>query len=151
MAGTPASSRSSGGAVSTSWADYVPALTADTLNPNLGATGQALGRFCDLGDLILFWALLRFGGAGVAAGTGPYRVTLPVNAAVGQDPTEMIGSAQYADSSGATRNTGVCILDDSAANVRLLASGTTTFVGAAVPWAWATGDVIYLNGQYQAA
>lgn len=56
---------------------YAPTLTATTTNPNLGATGTADGDYHIANGRCWWRATFVFNGAGVAAGSGNYRVLLP--------------------------------------------------------------------------
>lgn len=62
-------------------AQYTPALTAATTNPDLGASGEANGQWVRIGDLIVGWAQFLFSGSGVDNGEGTYFISLPVPAA----------------------------------------------------------------------
>ena len=62
------------------WKPYSPILTATTTNPS-GWTGT--GRWYQVGSLVTVRLTLT-GGTSVNAGSGTYRIGLPVTAASGQ-------------------------------------------------------------------
>ena len=64
--------------VGTSWANWTPALTATTTNPTLGTGSVATGRYFQLGKLVVANFKIQFGTSGTSAGSGAYRVSLPV-------------------------------------------------------------------------
>lgn len=65
------------GAVSSSPTLYTPALTASSVNPNLGSTGTAEGRYYRTGELVVMEFAFFFDGAGIAQGTGTYLISAP--------------------------------------------------------------------------
>ena len=130
------------------WTSYDPVLTASTTNPT-GWTRE--GYYAQAGKLVIAkWALTA--GVSVSAGSGTYRVALPVAAktAVPYGPRE-------------------CWLFDSSATATLLPrlelgagtyatmwypaswpSGTNTAVGSGT-YTWAVGDLIVGAVIYEAA
>lgn len=60
---------------SPAWFAYNPALTASTTNPNAGG-GYVVGSYQRYGNTIFFRASIVFG-AGMSAGSGEYRLSLP--------------------------------------------------------------------------
>lgn len=69
------------GGSSPTWTAYTPALTATTTNPTLGSGSTASGRYCQTGKLVVCQVWIVFGSSGTNAGSGSYRVSLPVTAA----------------------------------------------------------------------
>jgi hypothetical protein len=63
----------------TGWTSWTPTLTAVSVNPNIGSTGTTVGRYLKIGRMVIFTATIESGGSGIAAGTGEYRINLPVN------------------------------------------------------------------------
>lgn len=130
------------------WQPWTPTLTATTTNPS-GWTGT--GRWYQVGSLVVCRFKLT-AQTGMTAGSGAYRIGLPVTAASGQ-----------------TAGIGTLLLFDASASAVLLAEaypadptyvtlaypatygGTLTAVGAAAPWAWTTGDYIRGTLTYEAA
>jgi len=76
------------------WEAYTPAWTGSTTNPSVGS-GFIEGRYCRLQTLIIVSGLV-IPGAGWQAGSGTYRVSLPVNALSTNAP---IGYATLLDAS----------------------------------------------------
>ena len=62
------------------WTSYTPVLTAVTTNPNLGSTGGAVGSYARIQNYIVYRYSIAFGGTGISAGSGVYKVSLPVTA-----------------------------------------------------------------------
>lgn len=60
------------------WTAYTPTMTATTTNPNIGSTGAANGRYIKVGRMVMFTISITSGGSGIAAGSGTYRVSLPI-------------------------------------------------------------------------
>jgi len=58
---------------------HTPALTAATTDPVLGTGGFARAYWTQFGSLIVTWGQIRFGTSGTSAGSGAYRIRLPVN------------------------------------------------------------------------
>lgn len=81
------------------WGTWTPALTATTVNPTLGTGSAAVGYYVRNGRTIHATAFLRAGTSGVAAGTGNYRVSLPVTAR-DISPVFFQGAASGFDNSG---------------------------------------------------
>jgi hypothetical protein len=61
--------------------NYTPVLTATTTNPTLGTGSSQNGSYARIQNLIIARFFIRFGTAGVNAGSGNYKVSLPVTAA----------------------------------------------------------------------
>ena len=135
---------------------YTPALTATTTNPNLGATGTAEGYYYRIGNLINGWVKIEFGGAGAAAGSGVYIISLPVTASAniptGAGVGCSIGSGRLWDNDGS---------DSWLIDAQLATNGTLrlrydmqTAVGNvtnALPFTWATADYMTVCFSYEAA
>jgi hypothetical protein len=134
------------------WTSHTPTLTAATTNPNLGG-GSTSGNFLQIGSLVIYRFSILFG-AGATAGTGVYRVSLPVTAA-SLSALLPVGSARAVDSS-ASLSAIVAIRLISTTNLEFMytatyPTGTINNISGASPWTWADADSI--NGQaiYQAA
>lgn len=128
---------------------YSPALTAVTTNPVLGSTGTAVGRYFRMGDWIKGWADFEFGGAGVAAGTGAYRISIPFAIDTILVLRSVTGICFYRDSSAASNQSGQNNFQT--ATTLALKDEAGADVGAAAPWTWATGDEIHCEFSYPAA
>lgn len=57
---------------------YTPILQATVVNPTMGAGARLEGTYIDWGAFYDFSAFIYMGGAGFAAGTGEYKVSLPL-------------------------------------------------------------------------
>lgn len=57
---------------------FVPVLTASTTDPTLGTGGEAHGEYIITGPICYYWGMILFGSAGFTAGSGTYRISLPV-------------------------------------------------------------------------
>ena len=61
------------------WTSYTPVLTAST-NPTLGTGSVQSGSYARIQNLIIYRFLVSFGTSGFSAGTGFYKISLPVPA-----------------------------------------------------------------------
>lgn len=87
-----------------------------------------------------------FAGTGVSAGTGNYRLNLPVN--TGSGDMRNIGQYWLYDSSAAAVSFGA-VDTVSASSVYLMNTGGS--VGATVPWTWAVNDEMAITLVYEGA
>jgi hypothetical protein len=140
---------------------YTPALTASSVNPTMGTGATATGMYTRLGDLVVAYGDIRFGTAGFAAGTGTYRIGLPV--AVPDNSTD-IGSEMVLGHWRCTGG-GLFVTDDIIANSNTqymtarfpLAGahlGADTLVAhnqPAAPWAWGNNYRISFAVSYRCA
>jgi hypothetical protein len=132
------------GQAATAW---TPALTATTTSPTLGTGGSSTGVWWREGKFIYATARFVFGTAGVAAGAGDYRISLPVAAsasivgsgALGDAPPT--GTATMRDASAIGTSQGAIAQLVSATSALLLVNAGGV-VGAAAPWVWALNDRI---------
>jgi len=130
------------------WKPYSPILTASTSSP----TGfDTVAAWYQVGSLVTVRLTLT-GGTSVNAGSGTYRIALPVNAASGQ--TAGIGTLlMFEASSHASGVAEAYPADPTYVTLAYPATygGTLTAVGASAPWAWTTGDIIRGTLTYEAA
>lgn len=141
-----------------SYADtYVPALTATTTDPNLGADGTAVGAYHRNGLFVTGWAQFLFSGSGLDAGSGPYIISLPLDADVSiMQATEAAGAASILgggfirDDSTNLQSELVQVQLITANVVRLRRHNATTAVTSSDPFTWAEGDRISINFSYLA-
>lgn len=121
---------------SSSWATYTPVLTGTGTSPTLGA-GSIAGRFTSDGVTQRGSVLIAFG-SGMTAGSGQYYITLPL---VTPSTARVVGTTFLYHASPATR--AVCATQViTTTQVYLSPHGATDEVGGAVPWTWASGDLI---------
>lgn len=143
-------------AVEAAWVNASPTLTASTTNPTLGTASQQLGRYKRFGKTILYQGHLQFGTAGVAAGLGVYRISLPVAANV-SIPFRRLGLVTTYDASTG----GIAQLFanlDNVAGGYFIASypsaypvGSSVNLGNSSPMAFAASDQIDWSIMYEAA
>jgi hypothetical protein len=130
------------------WTAYTPALTAATTNPTLGTASRASGGYTKQGKTVNFWFAIVFGTSGFTAGSGAYRVSLPLPPVLWTD-SPPIGVGWYA----ATGGTVVTHLIPATSYVSLYydsaAIGTLTVVTHAVPGAPVASGVIRGSGTYE--
>ncbi|HET7689343.1 MAG TPA: hypothetical protein VFK41_03125 [Nocardioidaceae bacterium] len=142
-----------GAGAAPSYSTYVPELTAATTNPTLGTASIAEGRYVQDGDHVFGDLIIKFGTSGVAAGSGNYRVSLPV-AARESAAGNYLGYARgsgfiYDDSASAYRGVIVTRISDTLADI-LVIDGSTK-INNASPWTWAANDALVLHFDYEAA
>lgn len=121
---------------------YTPVLTASSVNPTMGSGSSAFGRYMRIGNFVVVWGQVVFGTSGVAAGTGDYRISLPVTAVL--DVTPRVGMVILNDnSSGAAFSLGAAVIvNGQETYFYMQRHGSSSFIGAGVPWTWAASDDI---------
>jgi hypothetical protein len=130
------------------WTDYTPTLTGSVTNPTLGTASSIVGRYCSIGKLVVAMVQISFGTSGVAAGSGTYYVSVPVNFGGSAFSYARSGICLLYDSSVGSIKTGICERD--AANHRLeVFQYDGTLVTASAPWTWAASDQIHLLYLYE--
>lgn len=138
-----------------SWTAYTPVLTASTTNPTLGTGSTASGYYSQFGKFVFYRFYIAFGTSGVNAGSGTYRISLPVNASTagGAGPTT-IGSMFIFDSSTSNAYTGMM---GNVANQTYISDiyyaqgGALAALAHNAPWTWAASDQIRGSLVYEAA
>lgn len=130
------------------WDSYTPAWTAATANPAIG-DGTITGHYLQIGKTVLFEVVITMGST-TTYGSGQYRVSLPVS------PTARTRrfTVDYLD----TSNGGALLGSGRVSSSLCLLYAPSTTAGAydraatsAVPFAFASGDVITISGIYEAA
>lgn len=129
---------------------WTPALTGSSVNPTLGTGGSTSGRYMQIGKLVRATYSIVFGTSGVAAGTGEYRISLPVSANA-TTPIVFEGTCVLFDS--APTNTFALAFSylQSSTLFRLAISGTNLVVQSGAPFTWAANDQINGTITYEAA
>lgn len=135
------------------FSDWTPVLTAVTTNPTLGTGSEAYGRYTQHGKLVVARGHIKFGTSGTNAGSGAYRISLPVPAASPAGSVGVYGHGYlYDDSAGTlkqhtlgfvTTTTMQFVIDGTA--------GSTSPVDNTVPWAWGASDYLLFSMEYEAA
>lgn len=137
------------------YSTYVPELTATTVNPTYGASPTKSGQYIQIGKFVHCFGHINVGGAGFAAGTGDYRISLPVTASV-PIANAKIGTARLVDASAVALALPQCQVISGGLTLGMSypaawPSGASTQVGAAAPWVWAQGDDLFWDISYRAA
>lgn len=124
------------------WVAYTPTITASTTNPGLGAGGAIAGAYATLnGGKTVVWRVRIDSGTSPTAGSGTYRISLPVApaaSAVG------LGTVFITDAI----TTGAVTYDGTGAN--MYGTNPNAIVGSAA-YNLATGRSYILFGTYEAA
>lgn len=138
------------------YAAYTPTLTGSTSNPTLGAAPVQSGRWAQAGKTVHCFGRIMVGGAGFAAGSGNYQVSLPVAANV-PIANSRIGMAAIYDASGAVIGQVMCQFAGTSTGFFIMAypltwpTGTITTVSNNTPFVWQSSDEILWNITYEAA
>lgn len=133
------------------WTTWTPALTAATTNPTTGTGASIVGRYMQIGKTVHGWGYIGFGTAGTAAGSGNYRVSLPVandgngNSWMGLGRVKCAGL--YTPVKLAFQTTTTCQLEYLSAAV----NGTLSAAANAAPGAWTINDYLWYQFTYAAA
>ena len=131
--------------VQATWDIYVPTVTGTT-DPSIG-NGVLTGRYLRLGKTIICTIVMQMGSM-TTYGSGTWTITLPVASVWASQTDVSMGSAHLFDTSATARKTGqVFNVDQSTVQI---VTDSATLVGTAVPWTWATGDVLSLDLVYEA-
>jgi hypothetical protein len=132
---------------------YTPALTASTTNPSLGTGGftETTGVYSQNGNIVTGYARVAAGTTSVTAGSGTYRISLPVTCKMGVFTNRgvVVGSAYYNDASAPTVNyvaTAVATDTGTYAIFRTVAGA----IGSTLP-GLAANDFIQFNFTYEVA
>jgi hypothetical protein len=133
------------------WTSYTPTWTASTTNPTIG-NGNLVARYARIQDLIQVQFHISFGTT-TTAGSGQYRVSLPVTAATAISPYTAYGSGYILDSSaGAAYVTSVLVSNSSTTNVIMKITGSGFGdVTATSPFTFTNLDEINGSFFYRAA
>lgn len=132
------------------WTNYTPTWTA-SVNPAIG-NGAIAGRYRrpTNSDLVHFTVRILMGGT-TTYGTGVWSVGLPASPAPSATAlTHLVASGTaYDSSSGVT----VPLSTRTASGAMIIgtASGPGSVATSTVPFTWASGDILTLNGFYEPA
>lgn len=133
------------------WLSYTPTLTATVTNPTLGTGSVVSGRYKLIGDICFAFVSIRFGTSGVAAGTGSYLISLPVDRRTSTSfENHIVGVGYvYDNSPGTIYNTLLSRYGgDTQAQMQLNSTGA--IVTHSAPFAWSTQDIIIAQMMYEA-
>lgn len=128
------------------WTAWTPTLT----NLTLGTGATSTHRYSQINKVIVFRSKIVLGTGGAIGGV--FSMTLPVNAYATHSVTAAVNLLNSGGSVhlGAVTNNGVGTIEVQA----ISASGsyaTMTQVTTGVPFTWDVGDIITINGVYEAA
>ena len=130
------------------WQSYTPTLTAETTNPT-GWTGT--GFYTQIGKLVHVKGIVS-AGVGANAGSGVYRIALPVSADTTITNAPCAGSVWIDQSSNGTFNSYAVAYTNSATWFCMkYAAGSIQYVSHSIPSQWTAGDYIQFAFSYQAA
>jgi hypothetical protein len=127
---------------------FTPTLQATTTNPTIGTGAVRSSYFVYLpGPQIEYHFFVKFGTSGVAAGSGNYQITLPVNSTtpLGASAVPATGAVSMSDSSASAWATGTCFIDPASPSILGIIYGSAggfNIVNSGGPWAWAASDYI---------
>lgn len=141
--------RDLGRAFADAWTSYTPTLTASTTNPT---NWTQTGYYMQAGKLVHVKGALT-AGASMTAGSGTYRIALPVNASTTLANALCEGSFYLRDDSTGNARSDVACYVANTAYVQMLyaAGGAPGVVSNSVPWTWAASDTIQFAFTYEAA
>lgn len=131
--------------------NWTPSIISSGTQPVLGTGSSTLGRYVQLGNLVIAWFTIQWGSSGVNAGSGIYGFNMPVLA---NDGSQVVGQLWMTDNSTGFGKHGV-LLDTSTTNFQAYCltgvNDDVTQIGATVPWTWAASDLIAGFVMYEAA
>lgn len=133
-------------------ASWTPALTSDGTSPTMGSGATNVGRYTQLNHLAQVTFDIAFGSS-MAAGTGTYRVSLPVNVDPGVEDYMAVGHGMiYDDSADEPWPVGFFMIPGAPTLVRIgyTAIGGNDWATASGPITWAQDDRIVGNLLYPA-
>ena len=133
-------------------ASWTPALTSDGTSPTMGSGATNVGRYTQLNHLAQVTFDIAFGSS-MAAGTGNYRVSLPVNVDPGSESYQILGHGMIYDASLDDPWHVMFVALPGAPTVARIAYenlGTNDWVTASAPITWAQNDRIVGNLLYPA-
>lgn len=132
------------------WQAWTPALTASTTNPTLGSGSSAVGRYVQNGTTVIGWAHIAFGSSGTNAGSGTYRVSLPVTPKT-ETVEHVIGSGFIWPGTGGAVPSTIFEIPASATYMHFRAGGIAIDHSGYGGNAWTTTGEIDVSFTYEAA
>ena len=130
------------------WTTFTPSFTGLTLG-----NGTTLGQYCQIADTTFFRVKVTFGST--TSFTATVDLTLPTTPSGYSTFDFMNVLCQYYDSSATIFSPSPGNINIGGTSVRLLVTNvsatypTVSDITAAVPFAWATGDTITVQGSYR--
>ena len=133
------------------WQSYTPVLTATVTSPNLGTSPIQTGQYCQINDFCVAQIFLAFGSSS-SAGTGEYRISLPVEASPASNINANMGWGWIYD---ANLTNAYSVITDRASSTtcRMYLSSPVGSIGVqnANPFAWTTSDQMRITLVYRTA
>lgn len=127
------------------WTSYTPTWGGSVSNPSVG-NGSITGSYAKVGKLVHVRIALVIGSTSTG-GSGRWTFTLPFAPAAQQALTAVAedtsASSRYGGAAWITPGTGVFAV--------ALGSGGNAGVSSTVPFTWANGDQLYINGTYESS
>lgn len=132
------------------WDSWTPTWT----NFTIGNATQA-GKFIQIGKTVHFFLLLTFGSTSATSASSA-SFTLPVSIHSSSTAPWTFGQVTIKDVSAGANYYGLMETKTAADVYPLIANASSTYLQmnglvTGVPMTWATGDLLYANGTYQAA
>lgn len=130
------------------WQSFTPTINASTTNPTYGTSPIRDGYYLRIGSLVFVHFQIQFG-TSMTAGSGTYRLDLPINADIATDFSDSgsfisVGTCVFRDSSGSDRYGGWVAIDPSDDTIASLyyesGSPTAAAVSTTVPFTWTDSD-----------
>lgn len=135
------------GGSSLTYTTYTPTLTAATTNPTLGTGATATGRYYTDGKHVEGDVNIIFGSS-LSAGSGSYRISLPVNNANDGTFFPLLGSVELVNGAGTAFAVGVASRQ-SLGKVQVVLSGGSVLGSSGPGFAWDAGSAILLHFSYE--
>lgn len=139
--------------LSEAWTAYTPTWTASTTNPVLGNGSFSGSGYLRVEKLIIGRIVLTMGGT-TTYGTGNHSLTLPVAPAAGAGRGLAPGCARDTSATADYPLYGVVVAGSTTMAVKTnptTAGNALASMTSAVPFAWATTDVLTIEFCYEAA
>lgn len=135
----------------TGYTSYTPTMTASSVSPTLGTGSTRTGFYFRAGRFINFYLKIAWGSSGTTAGSGTYRMSLPVNG-----DSDWVGAPigfGYINNSGTTYYGWDAIME--AAGYVILINGDSTGTNDTWSSTWdfspGASDFVIVTGSYEAA
>jgi hypothetical protein len=135
--------------IQAAWTAYTPALT----NITLGNGSLAGSAYIQIGKTIKFRVLLTLGSTTVISGGMQFSLPVAALTALGSG-NYPVGDSSLRDSSASATVYGGCRMLASATGIAPTYNNTATSstdCTATLPWTWAVGDTVWIEGEYEAA
>lgn len=139
--------------VTEAWTAYTPTWTAVTTNPVLNNGSFTGTAYLRAEKLIIGRIVLTMGGT-TTYGTGAYSLTLPVTPGTGVIRTSVTGFARDTSATSDFPLFGIVTAGSTTMPLKTLpttAGNALANITSAVPFAWATTDVLTIDFCYEAA